>query len=89
MSGVIDPADHLDLARLHLERLALAGDGTMMPVASTAQPAVRCAISFFIVRQRRRRATTCDKEAGAVGEIDEGNARRNRAGADPALTVTG
>ena len=42
---VVDPADHLDRARLHLERLALAGDGTIVPVASTAQPVVSLSTS--------------------------------------------
>jgi hypothetical protein len=28
------------IARLHLERLPLAGDGTIVPVASMAQPVV-------------------------------------------------
>ncbi len=39
--GVVDPADHLDRAS-PASRTAgpLAGDGTMVPVASTAQPAV-------------------------------------------------
>ena len=37
---ILHPADHLDRARLHLERLAFPGDGTIIPVASTAQPAI-------------------------------------------------
>jgi hypothetical protein len=37
---VLHLADHSERARLHLEPLPFAGDGTIAPVASTAQAAV-------------------------------------------------
>ncbi len=43
---IVDPPDDFERARLHLEGLPLAGEGTIMPVASTAQPAVSRAISL-------------------------------------------
>ena len=65
---VVDPADDLQRRGLHLERLALAGEGTM-PVASIAQPAVRC--STLVVRQVPGRHHLDRVERGAVGEMDE------------------
>jgi len=38
--GIVDPADDLDRLGAELDRLALACDATISPVARTAQPVV-------------------------------------------------
>jgi hypothetical protein len=88
--GVVDPADHLDLARLHLERLALGrrrhDDAGRLDGAAGGQ--VRDLDS--VVRQRGRRDDLNRVEAGAVRDIDEGNARlRIAPRAHPALDGNG
>ena len=72
--GIVDPADHLDRARLHLERLALRrrrhdGAGRRDRAAGGELENV-----VGVIRERVRRDDLERMKRRAVGEVHEGNA---------------
>ena len=84
--GIVDPADHLDLARLHLEGLALGrATGTMAPLGLDRAAGGQVQHLGRVVGERVGRDDLHRVEAGAVGDVDEGNAGLGiAAGAHPA-----
>ena len=83
---IFDPADHLDLARLHFERLALGRRGHDAAGRFDRAAGGQMHDLVGVIGQRVRRHHLHRMKARAVGNVHEGNAGfRIAAGAHPAL----
>ena len=88
--GIVDPADDVDRARLHFERLAFGGRRHDGAGRLDRAPGSEVQNLLFVVRQVLRRDHLHRMERGAVREMDEGEAAlRVAPGANPALQQHG